>query len=90
MNHRYKEHIHDLEQKAKLEDYYRKESRHNIEKRDKSREFELVCEGEGKVVLYEVYSYRSLAYKIWECVNLETALKKCKESGITLKLKKIE
>lgn len=87
MNHRYKEHIRDLEQKAKLEDYFRKESRYNIEKREKSREFELVCEGE-KVVLYEVYSYRSLAYKIWECVNLETALKKCKESGITPKLVK--
>lgn len=87
MDHRYKEHIRDLEQKAKLEDYYRKESRNNIQNSQKSREFELVCEGEGKVVLYEVYSYRSLAYKIWECVDLETALKKCKESNLSVKLK---
>lgn len=87
MNHRYKEHIRDLEQKTKLEDYYRKESRHNIQNSQKSREFELVCEGEGKVVLYEVYSYRSLAYKIWECADMETALKKCKKSNLSVKLK---
>lgn len=86
MNHRYKEHIRDLEQKAKLEDYYRKASRHNIQNSQKSREFELVCKGDGKVVLYEVYSYRSLAYKIWECPDMETALKKCKESNINPKL----